>query len=808
MKTRIFFILALAVILTIGTSSSEGQNQSQGSENTDSKKESPPEGPDLADIIPLSAQLSGRLATLENTVRGKLDISSLKKKYAEIEANLELHAGGLKQIKESDVYRATKLLTLRQKIGQEDEELTIISRPLKREIRQLETWRKEWLAEKKRWDQWQSSLLKEEVPDQLKSIFTKTNDTINTALNLILPQLQIMLTEQEKVGTIQEEIYSLTAELDRLITEKRYDVLFNTSPPMFSSQYTSQFRRATFYVFLEGIKEVLWPGSQYLPRLVWTILIQSFAFLFLSIAFYRNRQMLNESKRWHFLAARPFSAGLFLICMTTMFIYEYEWTPPIWKLINMIICGLSFVRLVVILYEKSWVRQFVYGLAFLLITTRIMEIINFPRPLFRLYITLIGFVSLYLCWRWARECVSHKGSPFYTGLLRLGFFFFVVIIIAELWGKEALPLYIFLSLMRSIAFVIIFLLFMRIIQGGLEWVFRTSPLQRASMLYSGDIDAIIHRTARFVAIALWGLIVLPVILMTWGVYDSMKEAVTGFLALGFNIGSQRITVGLVIIAAGVFYGSFLISWIFQKLFMDVVFRKRRIEKGAQLSIERLIHYVVIFIGFLLAISALGFEITKITIVLSALGVGIGFGLQSIVNNFVSGLILLFERPVRVGDTVEIGGQWAKIMRIGLRATTVQTFAQSDLIIPNADLTTNQVTNWTLTNRQVRLIIPVGVVYGSDVPLVLKTLLECANTISTVAKTPEPQVLFLRFGESSLDFELRVWVDEADNRLIVKSELHQEIDRRFREANIVIAFPQRDLHLRSMDESITLRPPTS
>jgi len=119
-----------------------------------------------------------------------------------------------------------------------------------------------------------------------------------------------------------------------------------------------------------------------------------------------------------------------------------------------------------------------------------------------------------------------------------------------------------------------------------------------------------------------------------------------------------------------------------------------------------------------------------------------------------------------------------------------------------------VTNWTLTNRQVRLIIPVGVVYGSDVPLVLKTLLECANTISTVAKKPEPQVLFLRFGESSLDFELRVWVDEADNRLIVKSELHQEIDRRFREANIVIAFPQRDLHLRSMDESVVLRPPSS
>jgi small-conductance mechanosensitive channel len=206
----------------------------------------------------------------------------------------------------------------------------------------------------------------------------------------------------------------------------------------------------------------------------------------------------------------------------------------------------------------------------------------------------------------------------------------------------------------------------------------------------------------------------------------------------------------------------------------------------------------------LALLALGFEFTKLTILLSALGVGIGFGLQAVVNNFVSGLILLFERPVRVGDYIEIGGNWAEIQKIGLRATTVQTFDQADVIIPNADLITNQVTNWTLSNRRVRLIIPVGVAYGSDVALVMETLMMCPEASSNVAKTPAPQVLFLSFGESSLDFELRVWVLDADERIKVKSELHQAIDRSFREAKIEIAFPQRDLHLRSLDESVILR----
>jgi small-conductance mechanosensitive channel len=276
------------------------------------------------------------------------------------------------------------------------------------------------------------------------------------------------------------------------------------------------------------------------------------------------------------------------------------------------------------------------------------------------------------------------------------------------------------------------------------------------------------------------------------------------LAIGFNIGSQRITVGLIFASIGVVYGTFLTSWVLQKLLINQVLVKRSVEKGVRFSIARLVHYVIILIGFLILVSILGVDITKLTIMLSALGVGIGFGLQSIVNNFVCGLILLFERPVRVGDTVELGGKWAEIRRIGLRSTTVKTLDESDVIIPNSDLVTNQVTNWTLTNRLARVNIPVGVAYGSDVPLVIQTLMECAKANLNIAQAPPPQVLFLSFGDSSLDFELRIWVTDADHRLKVISELHQEIDQRFREAKIIIAFPQQDLHLRSMDESVILR----
>ena len=170
-----------------------------------------------------------------------------------------------------------------------------------------------------------------------------------------------------------------------------------------------------------------------------------------------------------------------------------------------------------------------------------------------------------------------------------------------------------------------------------------------------------------------------------------------------------------------------------------------------------------------------------------------FGLQGIVNNFVSGLVLLFEQPVRVGDLIELQGMWAEIKHIGIRSTIVRNFDHADVIIPNADLVSNQVTNWTLADRQARLTIGVGVAYGSNVDLVVETLLGCARANDQVGESPAPLALFLNFGESTLDFELRVFVP-ASFRMGIRSMLHREIDKRFREEKITIAFPQRDIHL--------------
>jgi small-conductance mechanosensitive channel len=791
----------MAVFLT--SSYVLAQEPSQGDQGPDVREASIVEIPDLADIIPLETKLTGRLAVLENQIADLPDVSAVQDDYTEVESSLKDLTGKVQRLKETREYRYRNLVDLREAIGKENKFFEKTSKPLNQSIRQLGAWRTEWLAEKQRWNKWQSVVLEDADFDQLKSTFAKATVTIDTALNLLIPQLETFLSLQEKAANTQAKIEALTIELDNLIVDDQRDALLYASPPMLSSIYFHQFSSELSYTIREGLDEISWSGGRFFTRHGGIFLFQGFLTLIVIITVFRNRRALDESKRWRFLAARPLSTGLFVGAITTIWFYYFGGASAIWKLLIDTIAAISFARLAGGLVEASWKQQCLYGLMFVYIITELLNVLGFPLPLFRLYTVLAALASLLLCIRWAGKSSRQEDSGFYTWSLRLGAIFFAVIIIAELWGKAALAQDIFLSFLDSIAAALVFMLLLYMINGVLEWAFRSSPLRRTTVLYR-DPDAIIRRVAGFIDVAICGLVLLPSILMIWGVYNSLEAATKGLLALGVNLGSQRISVGLVIISAGILYGSFLLSWIIQKVLIDEVLTRRRVETGVRVSIAKLAHYVLVFVGFVLALLALGFDFTKLTIILSALGVGIGFGLQAVVNNFVSGLILLFERPVRVGDYIEIGGNWAEIQKIGLRATTVQTFDQADVIIPNADLITNQVTNWTLSNRRVRLIVPVGVAYGSDVALVMETLMACGGASSNVAKTPAPQVLFLRFGESSLDFELRVWVLDAEERIKVQSELHQAIDRSFREAKIEIAFPQRDLHLRSLGESVILR----
>ena len=718
------FVLPIAVILL--SSHVLAEEQPKDDQTREIKQDDSEPVPDLADLIPKATKMSGELASLENKVSGILDISEFEEKYARIEENLRAPAAQLQETRASKDVKLDKLVEIRIAIEREEDLLDNLSKPIAETIRQFGAWRNGWHAEKQQWKKWESALVKDGDLDQLKSIFAKAKDTIDKALGIVNSQLGSMLTVQERAGNIQEKIIQIDAELDALILAARLGVRVNTSPPMFSSMYFSQYSSELWYALQDGLVEASWVDHRILKQQGLIVFFQVLFSLFVIVTIYRNRQVLKDSERWRFLSARPFSAGLFFGTIVFMLFYEYRGPQEIWGLYLSIIGGISFARLNSALNPASWKRQFAYGIIIVVIVTRLTQLIMLPLPLMRLFTVLAALAGLLFCWWCAGEARRQKESDVYRWVLQLGVCFLAFVIIAEIWGKQGLAEFLFISMLRSVVSVLSFMLFMYIIRGFIEWIFRTSSLRRMELFYQ-DIDVIARRVTLFVNVALCGFILLPGILFIWGAYDELSEAIKDLLSLGFTLGGHRISLGLVVTSAGILYGSFLVSSIVQKLLMDQVLEKRRVEAGVRVSIARLVHYVLISVGFAMALLALGFEFTKLTIILSALGVGIGFGLQGIVNNFVSGLILLFERPVRVGDYIELDGKWAEIKNIGLRATTVQTFDQADVIIPNGDLVSNQVINWTLSNRRVRLIIPVGVAYGSDIPLVMETLMACVES---------------------------------------------------------------------------------
>jgi potassium efflux system protein len=234
----------------------------------------------------------------------------------------------------------------------------------------------------------------------------------------------------------------------------------------------------------------------------------------------------------------------------------------------------------------------------------------------------------------------------------------------------------------------------------------------------------------------------------------------------------------------------------------VILQRLPLEPGVRYAITTVGRYVIIATGLIVAFSILGFSWSKLQWLVAALSVGLGFGLQEIVANFVSGLIILFERPIRIGDTVTVGDVTGTVSRIRIRATTITDRDRKELIVPNKNFITGEVINWTLTDPVIRLIVPVGIAYGSDTVLAHKVILETVKDNPIVLEEPRPRVLFRGFGDNSLNFEARVFIRGGSNliraREAARHELHMAIDKACREHDIVIAFPQRDIHIRSIE----------
>lgn len=262
-------------------------------------------------------------------------------------------------------------------------------------------------------------------------------------------------------------------------------------------------------------------------------------------------------------------------------------------------------------------------------------------------------------------------------------------------------------------------------------------------------------------------------------------------------GADTVTIGGILLLVFLFASVIIVERILQRLLIRRFLSKTRLQPSLQYGLSRIFGYTLIAIGFYVAFQAVGFDLSSLAIVAASVGVGVGFGLQNIINNFVSGIIILAERPISIGDRIEVAGVAGRVTKIQLRSTTVVTNDNITMIVPNADFISNTVTNWSHGDPKVRIRVPVGVAYGSDLKLLQQLLLEAAGEHPKALRDPSPVVLFNEFGDSSLNFELGVWTQEMTAAPIhFTSEMNFIIEQKLRENDIEIPFPQRDLHVRS------------
>ena len=389
-------------------------------------------------------------------------------------------------------------------------------------------------------------------------------------------------------------------------------------------------------------------------------------------------------------------------------------------------------------------------------------------------------------WRPPAEATETHGRIWRTirAMAKIGLILLPAAFLANIFGYVNLGNLLGIVFLRSVYIAAMLYTAIRIIEGLIIIALQVPPLGslRVISLHRPMLQRRTCRGLEFLAFLLW----LNLLLNFFGLRTPLITTTEAALNANLVIGSFSITLGHILAFLITVWASFLVSKFLRFLLEEDVYHHLRLARGIPYAISTLLHYVILLLGFFVGLGALGIDLTKVTILAGAFSVGIGFGLQNVINNFVCGLILLFERPIKVGDVIEVGGKVGEVSRIGIRASVIRTADGSEVIVPNGSLISSQVTNWTFSDRRRAIEVSVNVTGGEDPQRVVELLKRTAASHPDVAKEPVPQVYVVNFSAGEVTFQLRAWTDRHQDWAQVRSDLSIAINDTLARENIAIA----------------------
>lgn len=657
-----------------------------------------------------------------------------------------------------------------------------------------------WAGRRDDWLAWQADLAGE--PDlaaayagEIERALGRTTEVVG-AVDRAIPGLVDL---QGRLQDADAAARDLVAQGESLLGSWRAQLWRRGSPVLFSAAHRERLGGGVWAELRDGLRMFWQTPREPNPRTLWLLLLQGVVAVGAGWLAFRLRPKVPGDSRWVEVLRHPWAIGLLVGAAGLGFLHGA--LSPAARLPLVAAAALSASVVGTGMFRNPQKRLVVYLISGLYLTFAVLAALDPPPPLFRVGLAALALAGVPALLLLARVTTRRgwREQRGFLAALRLGAGALLAVLVAEVAGFHFLAQWLFEASVATafVGFVITFLI--RLARGALVLLFRAREGTRVRFLERVG-EALTERLMLLAKLVLVGCGILYG-LSIWDVAESPGAAWRAIVGAGVSIGEWRLTVGRVFLSVAAVYLAFLSSWVVRVLLDQSFFDRRPFERGVRDSISTLLHYSILVIGVLAALALFGLDLSSFAILAGALGVGIGFGLQNVVNNFVSGLVLLFERPLRVGDIAVVDGESGTIRKIGLRSTVLETFNGAELIIPNGDLIAEKVTNWTLSSPKARLVLPVSAAYGNDPERVLAILTEIGSAFPRALAEPAPAATFQGFGESSLDFDLRVWLAAFDEMLAARSELGAAVARRFAAEGIVIPFPQRTVHVeRAADAS--------
>jgi potassium-dependent mechanosensitive channel len=641
------------------------------------------------------------------------------------------------------------------------------------------------------------------LPANSTERITQINKSLDSAEQLVLSRRDEILEQQSKIADLQIEVDALTEQLRSALGQQRQSLIAFDSPPLWrgaSGPAPSAGKGKDWELLFESYPGILrfyasdFLGSVLILFLACLVIVSGLVFLRRRVA--RSGERADPST--HTLTAvtrRPIAAALLLTITSGAIVSDLvsgAMVAVAWYLLL-----IPLLRLLPRLLPGQRAYPF-WILALFFVAER--SILLLPRHSLpaRLAVLCLAACAMASLWWVYRQAALAGWTAGWFGLIRTGIwtatFLLSVSLAADLTGMFALSHFLLTSVVHCVYAA-------ALLHGAgiILRAFTGLALQSRGARYvipTGETSRTIQARLTQVITVLMFLLSTVIILRAFSLWAPIQAWIAGVFNASFSVGAFSFTLGNIAILLLIVGFSYLFSQVLRFFLQITVYPRLNLQLGRARAASKILHYSIMFAGFLCAVAAAGVEISKLVVLFSAFGVGIGFGLQNVVNNFVSGLILLFERPLQVGDRITVGDTSGVVSDIGIRASRIRTGQGADVLIPNGQLVAQQFINWTLSDPKRRADVQVGVAYGTSPDRVIELVRQVALSDARVLRQPEPEVLFTEFGDNAQNFVLHVWCGVED-QVRLTSSLRVALTAALEQAGIEMPFPQRDLNIRSV-----------